>query len=456
MTAPSTGEPEGPVMIRVENLGKVYKMYRRPVHRLHEWLTLGLVQRHSEFRAVGGVTFEVRAGECVGIMGANGSGKSTLLKMLAGALYPTEGRYEVQGRTLSLIELGTGLQPLLTGRQNVYNMSTLLGFPPGYAHEKMAEIEEFAELGEFFDRPVRQYSTGMRVRVAFSMFACFRPEVFIIDEALGVGDVFFQQKCAGRLRELLESGMTMLFVSHDANAVLTLCSRVIVLEKGLPVFHGAPQEGVTRYLSSLRGVSGRSKWSPAARPGAAASGAAAQVQAAIIAHDVIRERAAHRHGAGGLGIVAARVTDRAGRDTLSAMVGDVLRFSILLEARESIAAPRAGLRLFDRFDNRVFDAGTRQLGHVLPAMAPGDRVVVHFDLPLEIAAGEYTFGLGASEPVPDEPEGHVPHDRIDLLGPIHVALPQGEERTFYGMVNLPMKVSHQVMNSPGGGTTGSP
>lgn len=443
-------------MIRVENLGKTYKMYRRPGHRLQEWLSLGLARRHTEFRAVGGVSFEVRQGECVGIMGANGSGKSTLLKMLAGALYPTEGRYEVQGRTLSLIELGTGLQPLLTGRQNVINMSTLLGFPPDYARLRMEEIEDFAELGDFFDRPVRQYSTGMRVRIAFSMFACFRPEVFIIDEALSVGDVFFQQKCAARLRELLDGGMTMLFVSHDANAVLTLCSRVIVLEKGKPIFHGEPQEGVTRYLSSLRGVSGRSKWSAPARAAGAGSpdGSGA---AAIIAHDVIRERAASRHGAGGIQIVAARVTDPAGRDTLHTVVGEVLRFSVVLEAMEHVAAPRAGLRLFDRFNNKIFDAGTRQIDHPLPSMAPGDRLVVHFDLTVDLAPGPYTFGLGTSEPAPGDPAAAVPHDRIDLLGPITVALPKDRDRPFFGMANLPMKATHEAAGTAGtagGGGTG--
>jgi lipopolysaccharide transport system ATP-binding protein len=438
-------------MIRVENLGKTFKLYRRPAHRLHEWLTFGAVKRHSDFRAVGGVSFEVRAGECVGIMGANGSGKSTLLKMLAGALYPTEGSYEVQGRTLSLIELGTGLQPLLTGRQNIVNMATLLGFPPEYARQKMPEIEDFADLGDFFDRPIRQYSTGMRVRVAFSMFACFRPEVFIIDEALSVGDVFFQQKCAVRLREMLAAGLTMLFVSHDTAAIQNLCSRVLVLEKGRPVFQGSPQEGVTRYLSSLSAAGAR-KWAPRPAGPAQASRSAAESAAhaaavnAILRHDIIGDRAAARHGAGGLRIVAARVTDLSGRDTLRATVGGVLRLHLLVEAVRAVEQPRVGVRLFDRLSNCVFAAGTYQLGHTLPAMAPADRIIVTLDLTMSVAPGAYTFGLGASEPAEGGGEAAIAHDRLDCLGPLAISLQRDKVRPFHGIARLPMSAAHESVD----------
>jgi lipopolysaccharide transport system ATP-binding protein len=432
------------VMIRVENLSKAFKLYRKPSDRLREWISLGAAKCHTDFHAVRAVSFDVRAGECVGIIGANGSGKSTLLKMLAGALHPTEGAFEVRGRTLSLIELGTGLQPLLTGRQNIINSSTLLGFPPGYARSRMAEIQEFAELGEFFDRPIRQYSTGMRVRLAFSMFACFRPDVFIVDEALSVGDVFFQQKCAARLRELLGAGMTMLFVSHDTSAVLNLCARVVLLEKGRPVFQGSPQEGVARYLASLRTSGAKGKW---AAPGAPAkrAGPPARVPAtaaAILRHDVIGDRALARHGAGGLRIIAVRVTDVAGHDTLRAALGDVLRFHLLVEAAAPVRSPRVGLRLFDRLGNRVFAAGTYQLGHQLPTMAPGDRVAVRLDLTMDVSPGMYTFGLGASEPDP-EGEGVLAHDRMDQLGPIAVSLAPGAHRPFHGIARLPLAASHE-------------
>ena len=166
------------------------------------------------------------------------------------ALYPTEGTFEIRGRVLSLLELGTGLNPELTGRQNVINSSRLLAFPPGYATERMPQIEAFAELPDgFFDRPVKLYSSGMLVRLVFSMFACFDPDVFVIDEALSVGDVFFQQKCARRLAEMKAAGVTMLFVSHDLAAVEALCDRVLVLHHGRVEHDGDKKTGIRVYYA---------------------------------------------------------------------------------------------------------------------------------------------------------------------------------------------------------------
>jgi ABC-type polysaccharide/polyol phosphate transport system ATPase subunit len=215
-------------MIRVDRLGKKFKIYPRRSGRLVEWLTLGRATRHQDFWALKDVSFNLSRGGSLGIIGVNGSGKSTLLKILSGAMYPTDGTFEVGGRVLSLLELGTGLNTELTGRQNIINSAALLGFPPDYARQRLGQIEAFAELGEFFDRPVRLYSSGMLVRLSFSMFACFDPEIFIVDEALSVGDVFFQQKCARRIQEMRANGTTMLFVSHDLAAVEALCDRVLL------------------------------------------------------------------------------------------------------------------------------------------------------------------------------------------------------------------------------------
>jgi lipopolysaccharide transport system ATP-binding protein len=457
------GTERAPVVVRAENLCKRFKIYRKPLHRLREWILGG--KHHTEFWAVRDVSFEVRRGECLGIIGANGSGKSTLLKMVAGALRPTGGTFQVQGRVLSLIELGTGLNPLLPGRSNIVHAATLLGFPANFAREKMREIEEFAELGEFFDRPVMLYSSGMRVRLAFSMFACFRPELFIVDEALSVGDIFFQQKCASRIRELLDDGMTMLFVSHDQSAILNLCDRAMVMSQGRPIFYGEPEEAVTRYIASLRQDNGRvkGKWDrkklgqgpeaeepeQAVGAGAAETASAATGKAAtggparqIIVKDVIGDRRKSRHGSGKIRIVACRVTNGDGRDTVRAAMGDVLTFHVLLEAQEAVAQPRAGIRFFDRFNNLVFGAGTFQQRQELPAMMPGDRIIVRYDVKMDVAPGQYTFGLGAGEPAEDSPQDGLALDRLDLLGPITVGNPADGHRPFYGVARLPMKVSH--------------
>src|SRR4051812_15635366 len=251
------------VMIRAERLGKRFKIYPRPWGRLTEWLTGGAASRHDDFWALRGVSFEVARGESVGVIGVNGSGKSTLLKILSGAMYPTEGTFDVAGRVLSLLELGTGVNPQLTGRQNVVNSSRLLAFPPGYVESKMPDIEAFAELGEFFDRPVRLYSSGMMVRLVFSMFACFDPDVFVVDEALSVGDLHFQQKCARRIHAMRDAGVTTLFVSHDLAAVDALCDRVLVLHGGRVRFLGEKRQGISTYYE-LVGMSRDETFTPPA------------------------------------------------------------------------------------------------------------------------------------------------------------------------------------------------
>lgn len=441
-------------MIAASGLGKRFRLYANPWGRVGEWASLGRARLHREFWAVRGVTFDLARGECLGVIGPNGSGKSTLLKLIAGVLTPTEGRGAARGRVLSILELGAGLDARLSGRENVLNLASLLNFPAGYARSRLGDIEAFAELGDFFDRPVREYSSGMRVRLAFSIFARFEPDVFLIDEALSVGDVFFQQKCAQRIRDLRSAGVTMLFVSHDTAAVLNLCDRVLLLDRGQPVFLGEPHEAVSRYFSALRRP-GAGKWiaPPPDRPGerdrepdppppAATPADAGE----IVRHDVIGAKGSGRHGAGGLRIVAARVTDRAGSDTMLFSVGRVACIHVLLEARGAVARPRCGVRLHDRLGTHVFGAGTAQAGVDLPPLAPGEHLIVSFNLTLNVRPGPYTLGLSASEPAPDEaPNASAFHDQIDSLGPIGVAPPAGGHLPFFGLAKLPMRAACRVV-----------
>jgi lipopolysaccharide transport system ATP-binding protein len=237
------------VVVSVRDLSKRFKIYGRPWDRLLEWASLNFVCRHQEFWALQGVSFDVRRGESLGIIGVNGAGKSTLLKILSRALYPTSGEFEVRGRVLSLLELGTGFQPELTGRQNIFQSAQLLGFADAYVRERLPAILDFAEIGEFIDRPVRQYSTGMFLRLAFSLFANLDPDVYIVDESLAVGDVFFQQRCFRRFRELREGGCTILLVSHDMEAITHLCDRAILLSAGKLVAEGDPVTVVHDYFA---------------------------------------------------------------------------------------------------------------------------------------------------------------------------------------------------------------
>ena len=442
--------------VRCDGVGKRFKIYGNPWHRVAEWASLNLATLHRDFWAVRGVSFELRRGECLGVIGRNGSGKSTLLKVVTGVAVPTEGAAAIRGRVLSLIELGAGLNKELTGRQNVHNMARLLNFPPDFARSKMDEIEAFADIGVFFDRPVRSYSSGMTVRVTFSMFAAFEPEVLIVDEALSVGDIFFVQKCTKRIHELLDNGTTMLLVSHDAGAITNLCDRAILLEQGRVAFQGEPVDAVARYHAALRqgGNKPKGKWElddkdaanterfPKREHGPDISHGAALARR-ILEHDALADagESERRHGQGGLTILAASVTDDEDRSVSVFGIGQTLLIRVLVEALEEVATPRAGVFLTNRFGVQVFSQGTAQQGVALPAMRPGDRTVVTFRVTLDLTPGEYTIGLGASEaPGDEDPNAAIFHDQIEGLGPIRISHPPMQPLPFFGVARLPLSI----------------
>ncbi len=436
--------------VRCEGVGKRFKLYDNPWHRIAEWSAFNRLKLHRDFWAVRGVTFGLRKGECLGVVGRNGSGKSTLLKMVTGVSIPTEGSASLSGRVLSLIELGAGLNRDLTGRQNVHNMARLLNFPPDFAKSKMAEIESFADVGAFFDRPVRSYSSGMTVRVTFSIFAAFEPEVLIVDEALSVGDIFFVQKCTRRIRELLDNGTTLLLASHDA-AITNLCDRAILLEQGEVAFQGEPVDTIARYHASLRQGGAKTtpdKWERTEETPEHAQQVATQRGARlaqrVIEADTIGESEHHerRHGEGGLRILACQICDDQERRATVLGIGQTLHVRVLVEAAQPVERPRVGLRLIDRFGTQVFGQGTLQQQTEMPSLVPGDRVVVSFNLELQLKPGEYTLGLSASEPdATGDPNGALFHDHINGLGPIRVNHPAHEPLPFFGTARLPMSVT---------------
>lgn len=425
-------------VINANNISKRFKVYSNPWHRAVEWGSFGRVKKHEDFWALKDISFQVEKGECLGIIGANGAGKSTLLKILTGTLSPTSGQFNIRGNVLSLLELGTGFNMELTGRQNLFNSARLLGFPDSYIAGRIREIEEFSELGDFFDRPIKMYSSGMYVRLAFSMFVNMEPQILIIDEALSVGDVFFQQKSFAKMREIIKSGTTCIFVSHDLSAVQNLCDWAILLNQGEIGFSGEPEEAVSRYFAGL-----------SKRPSvkAVSNNAIPNVEMHIdpndiLAHDILGNNKNNRYGAGGMEILALRVTDKKGKDTLQVEMMDTLTFNLLIKANEEIPDPSTGIRLFDRMGNRIYTAGTRQLKYQLPPLLPGEQIVVRFDLTMSVQPGEYTFGVGVSEPSEEGPNVGFAHDRIDMMGPITVIFDHDEVFPFYGIAKLPMEVCH--------------
>ncbi len=230
-TAVAPQAPAGEVVIEVNSLGKCFQLYDKPVHRMLQSLIGGRQRFYREFWALRDITFEVRRGETLGIVGRNGAGKSTLLQLIAGTLKPSEGNAGIHGRVAALLELGSGFNPEFTGRQNVYLNASILGLTRSEVDARIDDILTYADIGEFVDQPVRNYSTGMVMRLAFAVVVHVDADILIIDEALAVGDAFFMQKCMRYLREFRKRG-TMLFVSHDGSAVTSLCDRAIWLEHG--------------------------------------------------------------------------------------------------------------------------------------------------------------------------------------------------------------------------------
>ena len=244
---------ENDIVLSVKNVSKCFEMYEKPVHRLYQTLCAGHKKFYKEFWALKDINFEVRKGECVGIIGRNGAGKSTLLQIITGTLAPTTGEVKLKGRIAALLELGSGFNPEFTGKENVYLNGAILGLSKAEIDAKYDEIVAFADIGEFIDQPVKTYSSGMMVRLAFAVNASVDPDILIVDEALAVGDAAFQLKCATRMRNLLESGVTILFVSHDVSSVRTYCNRAIWLANGGLRQIGDVKEVTSRYLEDLFG-----------------------------------------------------------------------------------------------------------------------------------------------------------------------------------------------------------
>lgn len=257
-----------PVVIDVANLSKVYKLYNKPSDRLRDSLGLSRGKLYKEKKALDNVSFQIRQGESVGIIGTNGSGKSTILKIITGVLSKTSGDLNVNGRISALLELGAGFNMEYNGIENIYLNGTMIGFTKEEIDERLDDILEFADIGDYVYQPVKTYSSGMFVRLAFAVAINIEPEILIVDEALSVGDVFFQMKCFHKFEEFQKMGKTILFVSHDLSSIAKYCDRVILLNQGVKLAEGNPKDMINMYkkllvnqldVETLEDVSGKSK-----------------------------------------------------------------------------------------------------------------------------------------------------------------------------------------------------
>ncbi|WP_394886647.1 ABC transporter ATP-binding protein [Clostridium butyricum] len=240
------------IAIKIENLSKVYKLYDKPIDRMKESLSLTKKKYGRDHYALKDISFEVKKGETVGILGTNGSGKSTLLKIITGVLTPSSGKVEVNGKISALLELGAGFNPEYTGLENIYLNGTMMGYTREQMEERVQPIMDFADIGEFIHQPVKTYSSGMFARLAFAVAINVEPEILIVDEALSVGDVKFQIKCMDKMKEMMEGGTTVLFVSHDTNAIRRFCAKAIWLNNGLTMDIGEVNKIADKYLDFLK------------------------------------------------------------------------------------------------------------------------------------------------------------------------------------------------------------
>jgi ABC-type polysaccharide/polyol phosphate transport system ATPase subunit len=443
------------ILIEARNLSKSYRIWESPTARLrsplletaarafpgqsapHRVLSARAKKGYRDFFALDDISFQVTKGEATGIIGRNGSGKSTLLQMIAGTLTPTKGTLEVNGRVSALLELGSGFNPEFTGRENVYLNGAIFGLSHAEMEGRFAEIADFAEIGSFIDQPVKTYSSGMMVRLAFSVAFSVRPDILIIDEALSVGDVFFQQKCFKKLHGMLEGGVTLLFVSHDMEAVRNLCEQVLLLDQGKMNFLGPPDETVSRYYALFGKRDANAKQALLTTAAAPAPVAGRQE---LMAADILRS-AKSRHGDGHIEVVALAVENEHRAASLRVEMTRVATFRLLLRAKEAIAEPSVGFNLYDRMNNLVFAAGTRQLGIMIGALAAGEERIVTLRLTCNVQPGEYTFSVEASEPSAEGANFGFLHDKHEGLGPLVVHYEHSHTWPFYGIARLPLEIS---------------
>lgn len=397
-------EAEAGTAIEVRGLTKDYRIFAHPRDRFLQFFSRR--PRHQVHHALRGVDFQVAPGEVVGILGRNGSGKSTLLEILSGVLKPTAGSFRVQGRLAALLELGAGFNPEFTGIENVRLNATILGLSSREIEARLPEILAFADIGEFAARPVKLYSSGMYVRLAFAVASSIDPDILIVDEALSVGDVQFQTKCFRRFEELVGRGRTVLLVTHSTEQMVRHCSRALLLEGGRLIADGEPRTVANRYLDLMLGAD-RGTGAPPAAP----------VAIPAEADDTLLERRAgyfaseYRWGNGGARLEDVRISESSGPRHRTSLRSGVT-IEVVLRARFQRACERAVFGLFIKTTDgvTVFGNSTRNPS-VYPeplAVAAGEEVRIAFALQLHLGPGAYLLSAGVSS---EEGEEIVPLDR---------------------------------------------
>lgn len=388
------------IALRLWGLGKSYRRYKRQWDRVKQWLWGRDRQYYTEHWAVRDIDLTIPRGKAIGILGANGSGKSTLLQLIAGTLTTNEGRLQVNGRVAALLELGSGFHPEFSGWENVRLQAGILGLSEAEIDQKLPMIAQFSELGEALDRPLRTYSTGMILRLGFSIAISVEPDILLVDEALAVGDMHFQQKCMARIGQLREMGVTIVLVTHDIETTKRLCDEAHVLEKGKLVQSGATEAVCNWYVARM--LSGENV--PECQP-----------------------HQPYRHGNQQALIESCQLLDAEIQPTDRTWIGSSYSLSVKLRFARDIQRPVLGFYLRDRFGTELFGTNTDNAGMELSGQA-GSEVTVQFRFGMHVRPGTYSLCIG----LVDDPTQPICLDWIDdaILVEVHDPVPG---RTVHGL-----------------------
>jgi lipopolysaccharide transport system ATP-binding protein len=451
------------IAIKVENLSKCYQIYDRPRDRLKQMILPRLYRAVSAeskqyfraFWALKGVGFEVKKGETIGIIGRNGSGKSTLLQIICGTLNPTSGSIQTNGRIAALLELGSGFNPEFSGRENVYMNAAVLGLTIDEIDARFSDIAAFADIGEFIEQPVKSYSSGMMVRLAFAVIAHVDADILVVDEALAVGDAFFTQKCMRFIRHFQGNGGTLLFVSHDTGAVVNLCGKAILLKQGIVIEVGEPKAVSESYLASLyeanQVVNGLVPGSKNVSHGQEQSShedrdmREALFNSSTLRNDIEIFRFnpnAAGFGTGEAKIQSARLLDQNGVVLSWVVGGENVILEIRCFAYKDLARPIIGFQFKDRLGQVIFSDNSYLVYQHNPQPADqGDELIARFEFRLPVfPTGDYSFSVAIAEGTQDN---HVQHHWLHeaLIVRVHAS------STCLGLVGVPMKNINLVVNS---------
>jgi lipopolysaccharide transport system ATP-binding protein len=404
-------------LIRVNGLGKAFRSYRSELRRFARWFGIP-VKPSKEHWVLRHINFDIQPGEAIGIIGQNGAGKSTLLKMIAGTLQPTEGQVQVNGRIAAILELGMGFNPELTGRQNVFHAAGLMGFSTTQIQQALPDIEVFAEINEYFDEPLRTYSSGMQMRVAFAVTTAWPPDVLIVDEALAIGDSYFQRKCFHRIEQFRQAGVTLLFVSHDANMVKSLCDRAILIDNGNLISDGKPKDVIDLYQAVLAKQSDKGHRDISFTK--------------LTSSEVIKTKATSITTNGDAELVDFRLLNSKGEEVVYFESENELTVRYKISFKKDFERPAFGLIIRDKVGRSIFETSTYAMGIAESPISEGQEAEVDFTFNFNVRSGQYTFSVGVANKGFSKSEFEELSLLVHDVQQLHVI--EGVDSIFYGGV----------------------